>query len=85
MAIGLPGRTIGYLFSNFDAAPEVEIWFELGDTAFNVTWPTAWIWVEGTPPALQASTAYRVSLRYEKQTHRFIARILYTYAIPATA
>ena len=85
MFVGLPGRTGEYYFSMSDKAPEVEIWFELGDTAFNVTWPAAWIWVEGTAPALQAGTAYRVCLRYERLTHRFVARKLYSYAVPASA
>ena len=85
MFVGCPGLQGEYYFSTSAMAPEVEIWFEFGDTVPTLTWPDAWIWVDGAAPVLQAGTAYRVALRYERLTHRFIARTLYTYAVSATA
>lgn len=79
-SLDLSGYTIS---GNGRIAPTDEIWFELGNSGTEVTWPANWIWLEGEAPSLSPNSAYRIAVRHESE-QRIVANVAYTYSSSET-
>lgn len=61
-----------------------EVWVEC-TAATNITWPTAWLWLEGSAPqvacdtATEASHRYRIVVLNEGPALNIVARVAYDY------
>lgn len=82
--VAAAGAALDYSAVTLGANATAEVWIEC-TAATNITWPTAWRWLDGSAPqvacdtATEASHRYRIVVLNEGAQLEIVARVAYDY------